>query len=117
MEEYIKGMSENPAFVQDGLKGYRLNSSDPNVGLYYIDCLQGHDRYNLNKQSTQLYYILQGEGKFCINQEVFKVGEGDIIEISPNTEFVYAGQMKLIMIMQPDFKSKNVIDTKENDLS
>lgn len=44
------------------------------------------------------------------------VKEGDIIEIPPDTEFVFAGKMKLLLIMNPSFDIKNNIDGKENDL-
>ena len=42
--------------------------------------------------------------------------EGDVIEIPKNTEFVFAGKMKLLLIMTPAFDPKNEIEGQNNDL-
>ena len=39
-----------------------------------------------------------------------------MIEIAPNTEFVFAGKMKLLLIMSPAFRMQDGIDGKDNDL-
>ena len=52
-----------------------------------------------------------------INKDIFDVKEGDVIEAPARTEFTYSGKMQLILIMTPDFKAENDVDTKkENDL-
>lgn len=47
---------------------------------------------------------------------MYNVEVGNIIEIPNNTEFVYVGKMKLLLIMNPAFDEENYIDEKENDL-
>ena len=49
-------------------------------------------------------------------KELYNVEMGDIIEIPKNTEFVYIGKMKLLLIMSPAFQANNNIDGKNNDL-
>lgn len=72
--------------------------------------------YVYNKESTHIYYIIEGSGEFCINKEIVTVQKGDLIEIPENIEFVYAGNMKLLLIMNPGFKPENNIEVKDNDL-
>ena len=42
--------------------------------------------------------------------------EGDVIEIPKNTEFVFAGKMKLLLIMTPAFDPKIEVEGPDNDL-
>lgn len=54
--------------------------------------------------------------KFKIGEKIYDVKIWEIIEIPPNTEFVYIGQIKLLLIMNPAFDPDNSIDGKVNDL-
>jgi len=114
--DYIRKTLAEPSFTQNGLKGYKFNLLSKELGLYFIDCFKGHDKYNINKESTHIYHILEGSGQFCINNNKIDVNKDDVIEIPPNSEFVFAGNMKLMLIMSPDFKPENSIDTRNNDL-
>jgi len=116
MNDYIKTIPDNPSFAQNGLKGYKYNIETNTIGVYYIDCFKGHDKYCINTESTHIYHILSGEGRFCIENEIFTVQTGDVIEVPPNKEFVYAGEMRLMLVMSPDFNVHNNKDTKENNL-
>jgi len=116
MNKCIKTLPENPAFMQNGLKGYQYNLNTKEIGIYQVDCFKGHDRYHADTVSTYIYYVLDGEGKFCVDGEIFSVRKGDLMEIPPSKEFVYADDMKLMLIMTPDFDAKNCKSTKENDL-
>ena len=116
MKDYIKKIPNEPLFKQNGLNGYKFNLENKDIGIVIEDCFKGHDKYTINKVTTHIYYVLEGEGTFCINEEKYSVKKDDVIEIPPNTEFVFAGKMKLLLINTPDFKPENNTDTKENDL-
>lgn len=117
MNNYIKILPENPHFTQNGLKGYKYNIETERLGLYIEISHKGLDKYVYDKESTHIYYVLEGNGKFSINNEVFDVKQGDVIEAPAKVEFTYTGKMKLILVMTPDFKAENDVDTKkENDL-
>lgn len=113
---YIKNIPETASFSQDGMDGYSFNLNNKNISIDVIESYKGHERYCTNKVSTHIYYVLQGSGTFKIDGELYDVKSGDIIEIPNNTEFVYAGKMKLFLIMNPIFDKQNHIDGKENDL-
>ena len=98
------------------MNGYSLNLENKNISIDIEDVYKGHEKYCTNIVSSHIYYVIEGNGKFKINEEIYWVKKGDIIEIPPNTEFVFAGKMKLLLIMNPSFNAKNNIDGKENDL-
>ncbi len=114
--EYIKRIPETPSFSKGGMNGYSLNLENKNISIDIEDVYKGHEKYCTNIVSSHIYYVIEGNGKFKINEEIYWVKKGDIIEIPPNTEFVFAGKMKLLLIMNPSFNAKNNIDGKENDL-
>ncbi len=114
--QYIKRISETPSFSKKGIDGYNLNLENKNLEINIIDSYKGHEKYCTNKLSTHIYYILSGNGKFKINGNIYDVRIGDFVEIPANTEFVYSGKMKMILIMNPPFNENNNIDGKENDL-
>lgn len=117
MSEYVKKLKEEPSFKQNGLNGYIYELQTKDMGLVLEDCFKGHDKYTINTVTTHIYYVLEGEGQYCVAGEMFKVKKDDVIEIPPNTEFVFVGKMKLLLINIPDFKPENSIETRENDLS
>lgn len=113
---YIKNIPENPSFSQNGLNGYSFNIDNENVSINIIESYKGHEKYCINKVSSHIYYVLEGSGRFKINGDLYDVKNGDVIEIPNNIEFVYAGKMKLLLIMSPGFDEQNHIDGKANDL-
>ncbi len=113
---YIKNLPSNPSFIQKGLSGYNFELNNKEISISFEDCFKGHDKYHTNINSSKIYYILDGKGKFKINNEIFDVKKDDLVEIPPNTEFVFAGKMKLLLIMSPAFRIQDGIDGKDNDL-
>lgn len=116
MSSYVKRFPKEPSFKQKGLNGYKCDLINKYNGVVIEDCFKGHDKYCLDTVSTYIYYILEGEGVFCIEGEKYTVKREDVIEIPPNTEFVFKGKMKLLLITTPDFRPENCKKTKDNDL-
>jgi gentisate 1,2-dioxygenase len=113
---YIKRFPEDISFSQDGLNGYKCSLETKNIGLVIEDCYKGHEKYCINKVTTHIYYVLEGEGLFSIDGKKYNVKKEDVIEIPPNTEFVFAGKMKLLLVNTPDFKPEDSVSTRNNDL-
>lgn len=116
MCEYIKKCPKKPSFVQNGLNGYSYNINNSSISIDIEDVYKGHEKYCKSLVSTFIYYVLSGSGVFKINNEKYNVVEGDVIEIPNDTEFVFAGKMKLLLIMTPAFNPDNEIEGKNNDL-
>jgi mannose-6-phosphate isomerase-like protein (cupin superfamily) len=117
MKTYIKSFPEEPSFKQKGLNGFVCPLENEVIGNLTLERVhKGHDKYYTNTESSKIYYVIQGQGRFKIKEELYKVHRGDIIEIPPNTEFVFEGQMELLLIMNPKFNPNCEIFGKENDL-
>lgn len=116
MEEYIKRLPEEPSFKQQGLNGYNFNLITREISMSIEECFKGHDKYHTNNHSSKIYYVLDGVGKFKMNDKIYDVKKDDCIEIPPNTKFVFAGNMKLLLIMSPAFRPQDGIDEEDNDL-
>lgn len=108
-------LKKEPSFKKNGFQGftYPLNSTD--VEISYIDCFHQHDKYCIY-QGVFIYYVVEGNGKFKIGNDIFDVKNGDMIEVPANTEFVYKGKMKLLLIKKGKFDPTLNQDTKDNDL-
>lgn len=116
MNKYIKNFPKEPSFKQKGFDGYVCNLDNGNISITYEDVYKGHEKYCTNKESTHIYYVLSGNGIFKINDNIYNIKTEDIIEIPPNTKFIFAGEMKLLLLMNPAFNPKDEIVGEENDL-
>ena len=116
MNEYIKRFPKEASFKQKGFDGYNCNLECKKISITLEDVYKGHEKYAMNTKSYHIYYVAQGSGTFKIGNKMYNVTEGDIVEIPPNTEFVFKGKMKLLLIMNPPFDEKNDITGKENDI-
>lgn len=76
-------------------------------GTFLINSIQGHDNFSYNTESTHVYRVLEGTGKFIVDNEEVDVQPGDIITIEPNKVFSYEGEMIMTLGMTPNFKEEN----------
>ena len=113
---YIKHKPTEPTFTQKGFDGYDYNLNIKEISLTIEESYKGHERYHTNKKSTHVYYVIEGKGSFNIDGKIYNVKKDDCIEIPPNTEFIFAGKMKLLLVMNPAFCEDNGIDGEENDI-
>lgn len=116
MSKYIKKLPTEPHFQQQGLTGYNFDLECKDISLSYEDVFKGHDTYDKNDYSSKIYYVLEGEGTFVINNEKMQVKKGDVVEVPKGANFVFAGKMKMLLIMSPAFRLGDDIRGEENDL-
>ena len=76
-------------------------------GDFFVYSIKGHDCYSYNSESTHTYHIIDGTGKFIIDDKEIEVKEGDTIVIEPNKVFTYIGNMIISFEMTPNFKEEN----------
>lgn len=76
-------------------------------GDFFVYSINGHDCYSYNSESTHKYHVINGYGKFIIDNETIEVKPGDVITIEPNKVFTYMGNMILTFEMMPNFKEEN----------
>lgn len=115
-EKYINNLPKEASFIQNGLIGKNYDINFENIGFTYEDVTKGHDKYGSNNVSTYFYVVLDGTGIFKINNKKYSVIKNDIIKIPPKTKFVFAGNMKLLMISTPKYNIDNDNVYEDNDL-
>ncbi len=63
----------------------------------------GEQKFGLDKRSDMAYYVLEGKGRFYIEDKVFNVEKGDLIFIPKNTKYKDEGSLTLLAISVPKF--------------
>lgn len=76
-------------------------------GDFFVYSILGHDCFSYNTESTHVYHIIDGTGRFIIDSDIIEVGPGDTVTIEPNKVFSYKGNMILTFEMTPNFKEEN----------
>ncbi len=116
MKNYIKHFPKEPSFKQDGFDGYTSELECKNLSITFEDVYKGHEKYAMNTESYSIYYVTEGRGTFKIAEDLYDVEKGDIVEIPSKTQFVFKGEMKLLLIMNPPFDAENDVAGKINDI-
>jgi len=76
---------------------------DSNISAVFESVEEGHFKEFLNKLSTFVWFIAEGEGTFVINDEPQVVKKNDLIIVPPNTRVHYFGKMKMLLLNIPAF--------------
>lgn len=84
-------------------------------GYFFVNSIKGHDCYSYNSKSTHIYHIINGTGKFSIDDEIIDVYPDDVITIEPNKVFTYEGNMIIEFEMLPNFQVENDHFVKDVD--
>ncbi|TRZ80561.1 cupin domain-containing protein [bacterium] len=57
----------------------------------------------------RIYFILEGTGKFIIDEEEYEVSKNDLIFIPKNTPYNVIGKMKYFLLHSPEFNKEHDI--------
>jgi cupin superfamily acireductone dioxygenase involved in methionine salvage len=79
----------------------------PSANIVYEDVKEGHFEEFLNTVSTCIWFIIEGQGTFVIDDEKIEVVSKDIIAVPPNKRIHYFGNMKMVLVTAPAFDAKN----------
>ena len=63
----------------------------------------GEQKFGLDTESDLAYYVLEGKGKFYIEDEFFDVEKGDLVFIPKNTKYKDEGNLILLAVAVPKF--------------
>ena len=100
-------------FGWEGLKGWALNSKEDfeNASAAYFEVTGSHGKVKTTR-SDRIYFVLEGKGKFIINDEVVAVEKYDVIIVPKNTPYDYkstGGVLKLFLVHIPAYDPKNEV--------
>jgi mannose-6-phosphate isomerase-like protein (cupin superfamily) len=112
---YTYTLPKLTSFTGTGLHGYvvaPLRQKD--LDVYYIESEKGHDIFMVSKRITRIYYILSWHGYFTIDNRMYDVRPGLLVEVPPKVQYSYSGKMTLIAFARPRWFSRNDTHTKWN---
>ena len=97
MNKYIKSISDKPDFeTENYFRGYNLSDGKLGIEVDFIDMISGHKYFQKESQSIHIYYILEGKGIACIDNNKYEIKKGDTVEIPVGIEYAFKGRMKMI---------------------
>ena len=112
---YVLSASSSPSFVLTGLKGYEFGPlKDPDFAVHLVKVHKGHDTFIVSKALTRIYYIVEGEGHFRINDQNYDVARGQLVEVPPGVEYSYSGSMEILLVSYPRWFEGNEQETRIN---
>ena len=105
---FIFKKSSEPSFSVDGADGYNFSIINKNLEIDLIDSKTGHGGKVVSDLMTHIYYVLEGEGDFEIDDVSYHLAAGELVEIPPMHTLNYRGKMKLLLIMNPPFSPEHI---------
>lgn len=75
--------------------------------LVYEETEVGHLEEFLENVSTQMWFIIEGNGTFVIDDEKAAVGPKDLIVVPPGKRVHYFGKLKMLLCTTPAFREEN----------
>ena len=108
-------LSKAQRFGWQGLKGRAYNSKKDfrNASAAYFEVSTHHGRVK-SKLSDRVYYILEGQGRFVINNKSFPVRKTDVIIVPRKTPYDYFGRMKLFLVHVPAFDQEYEVNLEHH---
>ena len=85
------------------IKEYRF---DPKYSGALIEINGKHGKIKCTGED-RIYFVIEGKGKFMINDNTAEVTKNDLIFISKNTPYDITGNLKLFLLCSPEFKAEH----------
>lgn len=117
--KYVYTTKEARKFNKHGIDLTIYGEDVPSAHVVYVEVKEGHFQEFADVESTYMYYIVEGEGTFMLNDEPVKAKATDLLVIPPNTRIHYFGKLKMVLTVTPTFKAENerhirFVDKKES---
>lgn len=113
MKFILKNASE---FGWEGLKGWAYNTKEDfsRASAAYFEITGSHGKTTAT-ESDRIYYIIDGEGEFEINNEIIHVVKSDVCILPKNIEYNYRalnGVLKMLLVHTPAYDQDKEINEK-----
>ena len=101
-------------FGWDGLQGFAYNSKEDfaNASAALFEVRGNHGKVKTTV-SDRVYYVIEGEGEFIINDEIISISATDVVIVPKNIPYDYRvkdGQiMKLFLVHTPAYEETSEI--------
>jgi mannose-6-phosphate isomerase-like protein (cupin superfamily) len=88
----------------------------PQAAVAYQETESGHAQEFYHDKSAFVFYILEGNGTWYIEDEAFPVEASDVVIVPPGKRFYYRGRLKQICITAPAWGEKTEHHVRYVDL-
>lgn len=90
-------------FDKQGVKMRVYNSKEdcPDAAVVYQETEKGHFEEFYHSKSNFIFYIIEGQGTWFIEDKAYEVSSGDVVIVPPNKRFYYKGILKQVCITAP----------------
>lgn len=82
-------------------------SDTPEANVVFVSVDEGHFEEFYNAKSHFMYYIVEGNGTFVLDDENIEASATDLIVVPPNTRIHYFGTMKMVLTVTPAFQEQD----------
>jgi mannose-6-phosphate isomerase-like protein (cupin superfamily) len=93
---------------KQGVTMWVYNSKDdcPQAAVVYQETDQGHAEEFYHTRSAFVFYIVEGQGIWVIEDEEYRVAATDVVIVPPGKRFYYRGALKHICITAPAWEAE-----------
>lgn len=117
-----KTIKDQEYFFEEGCHIIEVMNQDEEPNLSFAQArveIGQKTRLHELKQTTEYYYITQGQGVATVSNQRFVLSKGDLLKIGPGEsqmiENTGAEDLIFMCICQPRFEPRNYVDTDDGD--
>lgn len=100
---------ENAAVIEKhGVKMriYTTKAESRNAAVLYQETQAGHAEEFLHERSDFIYYILEGNGIWTVEDREFEAGAGDVVIVPAGKRFWFRGNLKQVCVTAPAWEEE-----------
>ena len=103
-------LKDGNKFQVGDIKGVAISSKKDieSASIAFLDVKGKHGKMK-STGDDRFYFVLEGKGKFILNDKEIDVEKDDLIIVPKNTIYDFQGKMKLILFITPAFNPKNEV--------
>jgi mannose-6-phosphate isomerase-like protein (cupin superfamily) len=96
------------AVTKQGVDMWIYDSADAssNAAVVYQETRQGHAEEFYHDKSAFVFYIIEGQGVWIIEDEEYPVEATDVVVVPPGKRFYYKGNLKQVCITAPAWEAE-----------
>ena len=80
---------------------YNTKEQCINAAVVYQETEIGHSEEFYHEKSAFIYYIIEGEGKWIIEDVEYDVEAKDVVIVPPRKKFYFKGNLKQVCVTAP----------------
>lgn len=85
---------------------YNTKEECPEAAVVYQETKKGHLEEFYHEKSAFIYHILEGKGKWIIDDVEYEVKAKDVVIVPPGKRFYFKGELKHVCITAPAWDDK-----------